>query len=449
MGRFSKWSRQGCIEIGISVLLLGSPLIWIGCNLVNPPGAVCGTQISDPTEGLAGCLITETNEPAISASVRLIPSNVALSKPSATSDGFPGMAEITDFTAKTNEYGYYEIKHPPVGDYDIIFSSDKGASFRRRVLIDTIPQYLGKDKIKSYGWLEGTIIDDEWKTGIESAHGIDSVSCSIHWDFPKSLSTMNGKFKLFAPEGTYNMTCHKPPFRDTTLANIKIVAGMPTTLGDLQMEKGDPERPGKSPAILLAVYDSVTGRVNLSWPKVAFAGFAAYAIKRTDPKKIPETPIFFTRELSFSDLVYATRADSASKDLYYSITCMRTDGTSTVEVGKATAIKVSPPAKVGADIDLNFASGDSHLAMGATLKVVVDYRNYLRINTKLIWTLEGTLKDSSTVLKTETLSLAVLAGTSIYSRVCDVPGNWKLQVTIEDEIGVSNSAFLKFEVNKP
>ena len=429
-----------------------------GCEAVNPaPKELCGTQITDPTESLAGCLVNEKDEPAIGADVQLIPVAITAAKQSSEIGSHMHTQNFGDnkYIVQTNNVGRYSFKNPPSGNYELFFSTRDRAAIRTRVFVDSNHFIFEKDVIKPWGYLEGKVYDMQTKSPIKQAE------CSVVGRPFTSISDDSGNFTLILPSGDHNLTCIVSPYRSITVRDVKIVSGQPSKL-NMGMENGDPFSEVQSPASLSTIYDPVTGIVHLTWPKVTSLGFVQYALIRKDKNQGSQDTTIEVSDTTYDDLIFSNRTDPEYKYIYYSVCSITSKQTFTspVQAPKHHEAFVRP-AKVGPDIDLKVISRDTSLplqdsgfSVGDTLKANATFINFLRINTSLVWILKKSMADTSFQSREslfveeqrETKSIRILSGSSSFAYPCLKSGHYELQLTIVDERGASNSAAHFFRI---
>src|SRR5205807_2677393 len=89
----------------------------------SDPGARCsGTEVGDPNEVLAGCLVDDQGQPAVGALVRIVPSSQSsLAKSAADETIVPADTLPREEMAYTDGQGRYSFKDLPTGKYDLLF----------------------------------------------------------------------------------------------------------------------------------------------------------------------------------------------------------------------------------------------------------------------------------------------------------------------------------------
>ncbi len=452
-----------------------------GCTFINPPNGgtdqTCGTQVGDPNEVLAGCVNDQDGNPAVAATVLVYPSNSgALAKPSVLpstlsstdSAGNPIAADLPDsIVVQTNNYGRYSITRKlPARSYDILIQSSSdahqpdgsprpmSASLKPNVSVDTGGHLmLNTLTLLPRGSIQGRVVDGFGST-------IPGVICSDPGGRFVDTTDETGWFNLALPQGRYTLICSHSPQKQVRLDGIAVASNQDTRLPLVELSDGE----GNIPlGILTAKYDSITGTVHLSWPKTSFNGFFWYEVRRIDTRKFPDSVSFRTTDTVYDDLVYRSRAEKNSTRLYYNVR-VRTN-TRLKDWATGQAIDVRPPQVVGPDIELGYADTtagpgpldslivhpDSLFTVGDTAQFLGKYQNLFRSNTKIIWVVKRAYDDTFAWIpeSSETRSILKLSGTDAFRYPCLLAGKMQISLTVEDEMGTSNTVSLRFEIVKP
>jgi hypothetical protein len=435
----------------------------VSCVPVNPGGGsgggTCGSQITDPDEVLAGCLIDKDGGPAIGARVQAFQiGSKASAKRSAVGDTDASDLELTRsgklvYTDGTGRYSFKKVLGE--GSYDLLFQSvsaiqgkdslDTAYALHPDIYVSKSYLFLDKDFLSKRGYIVGVLED---KSSLDPIVG---ATCFVPGKPFGDTSDIHG-FRWSMPAGIYSVVCRYPPYQDAMFEKITVISGQDADV-HLQMGMKDDTSHDFAPAYLTASYDSLSGVVHLTWPAMDFRGFHGYEVRRIDPTKFPDVVFFHPEDSSFDDLVYTTRADTIPKRLYYAVTCIRTN--TSIRDWTPAVVDVKPPPIVGADIELGLVPADtSHadtsntVVVGDTARIWSRFENHLRINTELAWSAQRPVDDTFAWVEdySQVRKIRALSGTDTLAYLCKSPGKVKIKLTVTDEQGISNTSYLRFNV---
>lgn len=434
--------RAGNALSGLAAFLPGLPFLLASCVSLEPVKS-CSTEIPDPTEDIAGCLVDLDDNPLAGITVYLTPASDAAAKEAASADPISEGPIDTVITSKMGRYSFSGLED---GFYFVtVNDSDRALVEVRQAENSFTQRSLKVDTLKTAGALEVTVFSAIDKQPIEL------VNCDIPGKPILARTDENGKVELQLPPGkSYDLRCViGDGFEVVKKSGIAIQSGVVhRDTFYMSSKHGSKSRP-PSPASASARYDSITGIVHLTWSKVNYPGFK-YWIYRVDPTLQNLYAENTTTDTQYADVVYWPPSETGpviakSKWLVYNIGTVLTSSSYTLSLDPVQLrVEVTPPVFLGPSVSLSFPGGKGGCTVGDTARLAGAFSNRYRSNRSLAWT---------DAISGDTLQAAReyrdSAGTDTLVYPCRAPRSLRVRFTVIDESGLSASAFLPFEVKEP
>lgn len=432
-------NRAEIIRAGIAVPALLVQLLILGCGTTGPDGLCKGTEVADPDEVLAGCLVDEKGEPAVGIVVLATRTVEQAAKTGATNRR--AQAADTSYSVETDRRGRFSFKNLEKGASYYITAQDtvKKSSLAPKLLhIDKAFSFLGLDTLFRTGRIKGKVLSaylEIWGT---------RATCDVPGQPYMVKTDDDHEFFLEVPPGRYEVICEADQHMGARVEDIVVTPGQETavTVSMFTIEAAQTFPP--PPDRVSAVYDTALGIIHLSWSQVRFSERLLYYVRRIDPNNNSAYKMFSTSDTFFSDVIYPPMADTSAaarepKTVIYNILTYKF-GTNILSksMARIDVPNVRPPLLVGPILDLKALGGATEFFVGDTAALVGTYRNPRRLNKRLVWILEETGAE----LKTR--SLADTAGADTLRHAWTTAGKAGIRLTVVDEAGATASAALPF-----
>jgi hypothetical protein len=408
-------------------------LLVSGCSDHGYGGTkLCGTEVPDEYD-VAGCTeFAEDGGPAVAVRVVAYPvSGTAHAKLSA-SGGFEPAKD--SFEVRTESHGLFLFADLPDGYYKLFFEDTanretkvwKVHQYENTVLVvKGAKQTLPLLQLKTVGQLALTVED-----GNNPGYRIEGVECRVD-NSPYQLPQTDkiGTTFLYLPPGDkYTATCHLNPFTDAFLLPFKISSDTITSIR-VMMLMGDSSFLIPKPVNVVAVEDTATGIVRVSWSKPASPELFEYAVKRNETGNSAATKFWPVGVDSvYYDAVFGGEPDSVtSKPVQYSVACIkRKGGAGGYAYGKPMTVVRGPM------IDLKtLDTASSSCKAGDSIRIVGRYSNRFHNNTRVSWK----LKSEPDTLRT--IEVFDRSGADTLTFSCGAPGDVPLELRVTDETGLT------------
>lgn len=421
-------------------------LLLQGCGLGND-GRVCGTEIADPDETIAGCLIDNKGGPAVGVRVRLSRENpqpsVQTPANAAQPSGEAGSALVGG--TETDRRGRFAFHDVPAGRYTLQFldSSGRPVADNLAATVQDAFTSAGIHQIFRVATISGVVL------GAESGAPIVDADCYVPGKPYSAMTDDAGRFELHVlPEKTgnvYSVRCSRPQMETATLEGVQVEPGGEAEVEfRLRLEYVLEPRP-PAPIGLKAVYDSVKGVVRLSWNRVFYSEPVVYYVKRFDPLNIAAFKVFTTPDTFYNDYIFPPEPDPSGTgkpiDLIFNVkTSLLNSNTLSVNHAYAEVKGVKPPPYTGPEVLLSAVDRKDEYAVGDTVRLAGEYRNPKRPNRRLYWSVDG--------IEGELMGRALSdsAGTDTLAYRLDTPGTTRIRFTVIDQAGLSASAWIPLPV---
>jgi hypothetical protein len=402
-------------------------LIGMGCSGHGLGGSgFCGTEVADPDE-VVGCVEDENGDPGNGVRVVAISSagNAGLGK--IASGGYG----LNQYTVFTNSHGRYRFDSLPVGKYTFLFedtATEQTMDWRTVVSEFSKSNDSGRYmpptvRMARRSLFSGRVIDGA--TGKPIAGAVLSVT-----GLPfKIESGESGEFFLYLPgriAGFYEVNCHKAPYTD----DDQKVELNPNAIkyATITLTEGNPESEIPVPVNLKVSQDPATTIVTFSWTKPASVATFKYRAKRNEVENpaVSESWDVGTDTVQF-DPVFAGETDNTITDkaLYYSVACVRSNGTT----GEFASIRFT--AHRGPSVKLRLLdTAKTVFTVGDTARIVGTFASSFMNVESLAWNLRGS---TDTLRKIE---ISGRSGSDTLSIPCTAPGDPSIEFRAKDETGL-------------
>lgn len=420
----------------VPAAFLASALLALLCAGCAEPGyggtKLCGTEVPDPWE-VAGCADLQDGEPAIAARVVAYPVGDAQAKGSASG----GSAAARDsFVVETESHGLYRFPSLPPGEYDLYIEDTankniQGWQVHRQPNIrvnvggkQTLPTY----QLRTAGLFTLSVVDEKNDSTIEGAE------CRVEGT-PYRLPPTDaiGSSFIFLPAGLdssdlFRVTCTRSPYSETSL--YFEINSNKTTSRRMKMAMGESAPIIPKPLNIVAVEDTSTGIVRVSWSKPLSTELFEYVLKRNEmdnPAMSKTWPL--GGDSVYYDAAFGGEPDSVTaKALQYSVACVkRKGGSGDWAYGKPITVVRGP------SVELKFLDTASSCRAGDTIRIVGGYSNRFHFNTRVSWTLKG----GPDTLRTFEVSNRTGADTLNFPCSASRGAQAELQMRVKDETGLS------------
>jgi hypothetical protein len=382
------------------------------------------TTGSDAKGGVRGRLFTEDGKPAAFAHVRILPVDF---KPGPAFRK-AGAADKAYLSTTTDADGNYAFDTLAAGDYNILGDKGELLSYQDSVGISGNSD-IPPDTLKSSGTLTGTVAvqsnPDPGAVTVEVLGTNIYVNVDRHGGF--SLPPM--------AQGAYTVRLATDMAEYTTLfAQMKVRSGRQDTLAEpfRLRYSGIPVATG----LRVAAYDSLNGKVTLTWNKPDYDQLLGFTIFRDtlDAVTLSQNPINKSRitDTVFTDSIFTGPADptTVTRRYEYRVKIQRKDGV----LGSAyetVRFDAKPPSQIGVKLSLRaLGVKQDTLAAGDTVRFIAEFQKPSRSNTTVEW-----YRDSSTQA-TRTLTLDSKSGVDTLAFYRPSPGTYQIRLVIKDEAGL-------------
>jgi hypothetical protein len=422
-----------------AVLMLCLSLAVIALKCGKSPSQVVTTGGSE----VVGKLVTAANSPVANA-------RVFAYKIPADASTFNLLQSTSPIdTAISNDLGEYKFTKLDVGYFHLFASgkylSDSLFASHDKVYNDYIAPAsesthkinVGVDTMKAPGSISGNVV---LEPGYPSA-----IQCYIPGSSYISITDNTGSFFISnIPAGTYSLIYSNNSGGEYAYAtvedsNIVIVSDSTTRLPPKTMQLATQNGP-PAPVNIHAVYDTVNGKVTVSWNKVNVSDLKEFVVFRKEATQDSFTQIgkAIQPETSFVDIVYKDSLDSSAHVYLYEI-YSRDQGDEMGSHSDFCSVSVVSPALVRTLLLLQAAGGRSidTVAVFNQELIFCDYANRLVGVDSLIWSLEkpdSIIRRSWAGSKNGSDTLRISwdqPGTKkVYCRAVEERGKWVDSITV-------------------
>ncbi len=365
-------------------------LFFVCCALQCGKGSVSVVNMGGSE--VVGKLVTVSNSPVADARIVAykIPSDTTGLNLDIVKKMPPADTAVSDAQGRYSfsrlDTGYYHLFAAGKSDMDSLFVSHDS------VYIDYFappsqPAHrvdVGVDTMRAPGWITGKVV---LEPGFES-----SIVCYIPGSSLISITNDTGGFTLVnVPAGAYTIY-----YRDFTGlydrvkdSNVVVVSKQKTGLSEKVMHLSAQGIP-PAPKGLRAAYDTLEGRVYLSWKKVNVADVAEYLVfrKASTPDSFVQVGTIDQPDTLFIDKVYTSTQDTAPHVYIYEI-FSRDDGQDVGPHSDPCSVSVISPASIRTFLALqaNHKPYDT-VAVFDNVPITCMYTNEFAPIESLFWILE-------------------------------------------------------------
>lgn len=422
---------------GIAVPALLLQLLILGCGSTGSD-RVCGTEVADPDEVLAGCLVDVNGEPAVG--IVVLATRTVEQAAKAGYSTVPSAGDVVPDSAETDRQGRYSFRKLDQGFYYITAQDTTNRSSLAPRIRQVGKSYfhLGLDTLFRTGRIKGKVLSAALETWGARA------TCDVPGQPYMVKTGVGGEFHLEVPPGKYAIICEADQHLPATVEGVEVMPGQETVVSVPMSTKEDAESVPPAPDRVSAVYDTALGIIHLSWPPVEFKEKFLYYVRRIDPKNSADYKMFSMTDTFFSDVIYPPLSDTSAaarepKTVIYNIlTCKFGTNIMSRSMARIEVPNVRPPLLAGPVLELKALGGAAEFFVGDTASLAGAYRNPRRLNKRLVWILEET----GVVLKSR--NLTDTAGVDTLAHVWTTAGKAGIRFTVVDEAGASASASLSF-----
>jgi|GEM_PF-2236439 N-acetylneuraminic acid mutarotase len=350
------------------------------------------SQLANNTGGseVVGKLVTVSNNPVKNAKV------FAYKIPGDTSKKVPATDTIPFATVASNENGEYTFKDLDTGYYNFfgiaVESGDTLRSFHGNIHNDSIapdkkPPHIvpvGTDTMHAPGKIKGRVILEPGDSTL--------ILCHIPGSSFISFSDKTGAFTISSvPPGVYLLNYDDISGRyqsaldsgvvvkqDDTV-NLKPKALVLSTVGNPPAPKG-----------VVASYDTVLGKVTLTWNKVNVADLREYIVYRQDDGVGAFLPVDTVSkpDTVSNDIVYADPSDTSDHSYSYEVYSQDIGGDRS-DHSDIVTVTVVPPSKLRTFLSLSSLNTiKDSAAVLDKISIIASYDNKSTKVRKLFWYIE-------------------------------------------------------------
>lgn len=274
----------------------------------------------------------------------------------------------------TNEKGAFKFQKLPIASYTLYARYQNDSLILPMVTFtpDTSEQVDLKTIImRAPGAIQGQVN----RTGISSS---TPIFCGIPGTSHFAIADSNGKFtiSLLEPEKTYSLEILCNGYLKQTIGNIRVSSGDTSILQETITLKIDPAGTIPAPEKLTYHYDSLSGKVMLTWQPVAVEDVHRYTVYYKDSARIVDSA-------QCTLTIFDDLTDTLPKECSVQVAALDDQNN---EGSKSIILKftATPPSWFRVSVELTSGTPDS--AAGA-IPVIMSFSSKLSLIDTVIWSI--------------------------------------------------------------
>jgi PKD repeat protein len=423
------------------LILITSVLFLYSCINTNP-AAPNSTNTQFVPKGLYGRILNVNGQGVFGTKLMALKIG-DLASNLAKAQTLPTSPSILD-SVYSDSNGYYSFSSLPSGIYNI----DGDFSKREYVVFIQNVEYKGGQTVqriepatlKKSGRVSGSV------KLFSNDHG--GVFCYVAGTSLIAISDKIGNYVIYGiPEGTYSVTFMKDGYLSDKIDSVIIVAEKQTNL--LQKSLGlDPSYPPNPPTNLVAIYDTLNGKVQLKWNRVHVSDLDGYIIYRNDTSTSNPSRLIkeLIKDTVFIDTVFTTLTDPQNYNFVYRIKSQDKSANNSTIYSDPVTISVPSPTLVKTFIAFQSKNTiNDSASINDSVTIIANYSNNGRNNNSISWY----LNTDSIPFRQKTAKLRSGSDTiTIFSNNQNLH-NLKLKVTDDGHTDWTDSLKISYIIDAP